>query len=173
VGGTLHRTDGRADPRGLPRRAAPLRPGRAPRPLAGWGTRPGRLGVAIVILTALAGCIITLLAGSEPGIVLGVLVAAGTLVAGTVVRSRSAYLIIPVPAPAYAMSAAVAGLVHDRAADASRTATALHGVQWLATGFAAMAASTAIAAAVTAVRWAARRRADGRRPRSGPADAPG
>jgi hypothetical protein len=107
----------------------------------------------------LAGCIVTVLSGAEPGAALGVLVAGGTIVGATVVRARSAYLVIPIPAPAYAVAAVTAGLVHDRAADTSRTALALHVVQWLASGFIAMATATALAAAIAAIRWAASRHA--------------
>jgi hypothetical protein len=113
--------------------------------------------VFVVILAALGGCIVTVLSGAEPGVALGVLVTGGTLTGATVVRARSAYLVIPVPAPAYAVAAVTAGLVHDRAADTSRTALAVHAVQWLASGFTAMATATALAAAVAAVRWATSR----------------
>jgi len=119
--------------------------------------------VLVVIFAALVGCLLTVLSRATPGTTLGVLVAAGTLAGGTVVRARSAYAVIPVPAPAYALAAIIAGVAHDRAAHASRTTMAVHAVQWLAGGFTAMAAATALAIMVAAARWAVFRYARSRR----------
>jgi hypothetical protein len=80
-------------------------------------------------------------------------VLAGTLVAGTAVRARAAYAIIPAPALAYAVAATFAGYIHDRAADTTHAALAAHALQWIADGFAAMTAATALAALVTLARW--------------------
>jgi hypothetical protein len=125
----------------------------AAQPRLGWGSSPGWLGIMIVVTAALSGAVVSLLSGTDPGVPLGALVVAGTLAGGTVVRSVRAYLIIPVPAPAYAVAAVIAGLVHDRVADTSRTAVALNGVRWLAAGFVAMAIATLVAAVVAAIRW--------------------
>jgi hypothetical protein len=119
--------------------------------------------VLVVIVAALVGCLVTALSRAEPGTTLGALVIGGTLAAGAVVRARAAYLVIPVPAPAYALAAIAAGVVHDRAAHASRTTMAVHAVQWLSSGFTAMAAATALAVVVAAARWAVSRYARTRR----------
>ena len=126
----------------------------AARPRVRWGSPPGSLGIAVVITAALTGAIVSLLSRTDPGVALGAFVIAGTLAGATIVRATRAYLLIPVPAPAYVVAAVVAGLVHDRAADTSRTAVALNGVRWLAAGFVAMAVATVLAAVVAAIRWA-------------------
>ena len=77
-------------------------------PLRWWGSRPGRAGIALVIGGALIGLLGTLLTGSEPGAVLGILLLAGTAAGALAVRPRAAYLIIPVPAPAYLAAAILA-----------------------------------------------------------------
>ncbi len=118
-----------------------------------WGTRPGRLGVFTVVAAAFLGGVVTVLSGSEPGQALAIFILAGTVVAETVVRLRSAYLLLPVPALAYLAAAVSSGLIHDRAADTSRTALTLNGVQWAATGFPAMVAATALAIVIIAARW--------------------
>ena len=130
------------------------RPGRAPRL---WGSRPGRLGVFLVIGCAALGTLVTVVTRTEPGSVLGVLVVAGTAAAALAVRPRVVYVIIPVPALAYVVAASIAGFVHDRASDTSLTGLAVHAAQWIASGFLAMSVATLLAIAATAVRWPRRR----------------
>jgi hypothetical protein len=118
-----------------------------------WGTRPGRLGVFVVMAATLLGLVITVLVGREPGLILGIFLVVGTVVAVLAVRPGSAYLIFPVPAPAYAVAAIIAGLIHDHAADTSRTALALNAGQWIAAGFIPMIAATALAVLIAGYRW--------------------
>jgi ACR3 family arsenite efflux pump ArsB len=96
--------------------------------------------------------------GSEPGLILGIFLVAGTAAGALAVHPRAAYLIIPVPALAYLVAAVVAGAIHDHAADSSHTAAAISAAQWIASGFVAMSAATLLAIAVAAVRWAGHRR---------------
>ena len=144
------------DARGQARRDQP--PPASPSPFTGrtpgpWGSRPGRLGVFLVIGCAALGMLATVLSRTEPGSVLGVFVVAGTVAAALAVRPRSAYLVIPVPALAYVVAATIAGLIHDRASDSSLTGLAVHAAQWIASGFLSMSAATLLAIAITAVRW--------------------
>jgi hypothetical protein len=107
----------------------------------------------MIAAAAMLGAVFTVASHREPGQVLGIFVLAGTLTAATSVRARSAYAIIPVPALAYAVAAGVAGSVHDRAADTTRAALAVSAVQWIADGFVAMTAATALAVLITLARW--------------------
>jgi hypothetical protein len=107
----------------------------------------------VIIGAAALGMVVTVLARTEPGPVLGVLLLAGTLGAALAVRPRAVYVTIPAPALAYAIAASIAGMIHDRAADTSLTGLAVHAAQWIASGFVAMAVATLLAIAVTAVRW--------------------
>jgi hypothetical protein len=124
-----------------------------------WGTRPGRLGVFTVVLGALLGAVITVVAGRDPGLVLGIFLVIATVIAAFVVRPRAAYLVIPVPALAYVVVAIVAGLIHDRARDTTHTLLALSAIQWIASGFFAMVTATAVAVVITVARWLLARRA--------------
>jgi hypothetical protein len=124
-------------------------PGRTPRL---WGSRPGRLGVFVVSGCAALGALVTVLAKTEPGSVLGVFLVAGTVIAALAVRPGSVYVIIPVPGLAYVAAATMAGLIHDRASDTSLTGLAVHAAQWIASGFLAMSVATLLAIAVTAAR---------------------
>ena len=95
--------------------------------------------------------------GTEPGVLLGIFLLAGTAAGALAVHPRAAYLIIPVPALAYLAAAIAAGLIHDHAADTSHTALAISAAQWIASGFFTMTAATLLAIAVAAGRWAAAR----------------
>jgi len=125
----------------------------ASRDRRGWGRLPAWAGVLMVVAAAMAGAVFTVASHREPGRVLGALVLAGTLAAGTSIRARAAYAIIPAPALAYAVAAGVAGAVHDRAADTTHTALLANAVQWVAGGFIAMTAATALALLITLARW--------------------
>ena len=118
-----------------------------------WGSRPGRLGPITVVLGAVAGGVVTVLARAEPGTLLGLFVIAATIAGGFAVRRGSAYLTIPIPAPAYFVVAMLTGLVHDRAIDASGAVLAVNAAQWIAGGFFFMCAATALAIAITVSRW--------------------
>jgi hypothetical protein len=101
----------------------------------------------------LLGLLITLLLGTEPGVILGVCVVAGTAAAALAVRPGAVYLIFPVPALAYAVAAVIAGLVHDRGVDTSHTALAISAAQWIAGGFIAMTVATGLAVLIAGFRW--------------------
>lgn len=118
-----------------------------------WGSLTGRGGVCIVVGGAALGALITVLAGTGPGPVLGVSLVAATLAAALAIQPGAVYRIIPVPALAYLVMATVAGLAGDRAAGTSHTALAVSAAQWIASGFLPMTVATLLAIAVTAIRW--------------------
>jgi hypothetical protein len=95
---------------------------------------------------------ITVLAGSGPGITLGLFTVAGTVAAALAVQPRSAHLIVPVPALAYVVMATIAGLIHDQAAQSSSTALAVNLAQWVASGFVAIIIATAAAIGIAILR---------------------
>lgn len=141
---------------GTAARPTRTRPGPVPQPpptVRLWGTRPGRLGVFTVIGAVTVGMLITILADSEPGLVLGIFLVLGTVVAVLAVRPEATYVVFPVPAAAYTVAAVIAGLVHDHAIDTSRTALALSLTQWIASGFVAMVLATGLAVLIAGYRW--------------------
>jgi hypothetical protein len=112
-----------------------------------------------VVLGTALGAVVTVLSGREPGLLLAVFMITATAVAVFAVRPMSGYVIIPVPALAYMVAAIGAGLIHDRAGDVSGALLAVNLVQWIASGFFAMLAATALAVAVAVARWVLMRRA--------------
>jgi Domain of unknown function (DUF6542) len=111
-----------------------------------------------VIGAALLGALGTVIMGRDPGSLLALFVIIGTIAAGLAVHDRAAYLIIPVPALAYVAAAIMAGAIHDRAIDTSRTQLLVSAGQWVASGFLAITAATIVAVLITAVRWLQSRR---------------
>jgi hypothetical protein len=118
-----------------------------------WGTRPGRLGVFAVLGATLLGLVITLLSGTEPGLILAIFLVISTAAAALAVRPGAVYMLFPVPAPAYLVAAFIAGLVHDRAVDGDRTALALNAAQWIAGSFIPIVVATALALLIAGYRW--------------------
>jgi hypothetical protein len=102
---------------------------------------------------AVLGALISVLAGTGPGPVLGVSLVAATLAAALAIQPRAVYRLIPVPALAYVVTATAVGLIGDRSASTSHTALAVGAAQWIASGFLPMTAATLLAIAVTALRW--------------------
>jgi hypothetical protein len=131
----------------------PVMPGQPAAVTQLWGTRPGRLGVFAVMAAALLGLVVTVLSRSEPGLILGIFLVGGTIAAALAVRPGAGYLIFPVPAPAYAVAAIIAGLIHDHATDTSQTALVLNAGQWIAAGFIPMVVATALAVLIAGYRW--------------------
>ena len=125
---------------------------RPPAQQPGWGRLPGWVGVLILVAAATLGATWTVASDRDPGRALGAFVLAGTLAAATSVRAQSAYSMIPVPTLVYAAADVIAGSIHDRAVDATRTALAVSAVQWIADGFMAMIAATALAVLITLAR---------------------
>lgn len=146
-----------------PRRPPPRRPPGPRRPAPPptwlrWGSLPGRSGVWIIACGAVLGLVATIVSGREPGALLGAFLIAATLIAALAVRASAVHLIIPAPALAYLVAGMIAGLVHDRGTLASRTGLEVDALQWIAGGFLAMTAATALAIAFTVARRARARR---------------
>ena len=114
--------------------------------------------MCIVLGGTAFGALITVLAGTGPGPVLGGCLVAATLAAALAIQPGSVYRIIPVPALAYVVTATAAGLAGDRVAGSSHAALAVSAAQWTASGFLPMTAATVLAIAVTAIRWFAQSR---------------
>ena len=118
-----------------------------------WGSLQGGLGVCIIVASAAAGTIATMLTRSSPGFLLGLCVVAGTVVAALVVRPQAGRMILPAPVLSYLVGALVSGFVYNRSVGTSRTALAIGAAQWIANGFFAMALATGLAIVIITARW--------------------
>jgi hypothetical protein len=126
---------------------------RGPRRLRRWGALQGGLGVCIIVASAAIGAIVTIVARSAPGFLLGFFVVVGTAAAALAIRPRTGWMILPVPVLSYLVAALISGVVFDRSADSSKTALAIGAAQWIASGFFAMVLATVLAVVIIAVRW--------------------
>src|SRR6185437_3114841 len=123
-------------------------------PALRWmGTLPTRGALFILIGAALIGVAGTILTGSEPGFLLGLLIVAGSVVAALGIRRHSVYLLIPLPALAFFVAAVATGAVHDSGLDSSGTALGVNFLQWIADVFFGMCAATILVVVISAGRW--------------------
>jgi hypothetical protein len=143
-----------------PARYGTARTGRSgpsePRPPR-WGSLPAQRGIVVVLSATAIGVVATLVLGGDPGALLGVLVTVGSVAAAFGVHVRKGYLLIPVPAVAYAVGATATGMFHDRGVDVSHTALAISAARWFAAGFPWMTIATISVIALTVIRWLVRR----------------
>ena len=112
-----------------------------------------------MLAAAVLGTGVTVAMHHDPGYLLGGAVIAGTFVAALAVRREAVYQLIPVPALAYLVGALTVGLMNEQSATPSRAGLAVSATQWVAGGFLTMAVATAVAAAVTVIRWLLNRHA--------------
>jgi hypothetical protein len=122
------------------------------------GSLSGGLGIAIVAASTALGASTTMIAGKEPGSLLGIFVIVGTVAAAVAVRPQAGRMILPAPALSYLIAALVTGYIYDHSADVSKTALAINAAQWIANGFFAMALATVLAVVLVTVRWVLWRR---------------
>jgi len=132
-------------PRGGPNRQRPPASGGPPR----WGRLPWGRGIVLVAVAAGLGALLTIVTGSDPGFLLGLVVVLGTLAASVAVDARRAYLVIPAPALAYLVAGILVGVIHDRATDTSHTMLAINAARWVASVFLGMVVATALAVVIT------------------------
>jgi hypothetical protein len=105
------------------------------------------------------GAFATIVTAGEPGTLLGVILIAGAVAGVLSVQPKAAYRLVPVPALAGFAAVLLAGVVHDRAVDNSRTQVALNALGWMSGGFVSIAAATVVTLVVAVARfaWHARR----------------
>jgi hypothetical protein len=91
---------------------------------------------------AILGAVATLIMGSDPGTLLGLLIMAGSFISALCVVRRSLYALIPLPALSYLVLAIVVGGIHDYRTATSTTQLGLSFLQWIGSGFFTIFAAT-------------------------------
>jgi hypothetical protein len=141
------RGGGTADRGGAP---GVLRAGPALRWIGAW---PARLTIYILLAATLLGVIGTVLTGSEPGFLLGFLVLVGSVIATLGIQRNALYVVFPLPALTYFIGAVVTGGIHDRGIDTSKTELGASFLQWIASVFFWMCATTILVLLIAGARW--------------------
>ena len=127
-----------------------LRPGGLGRWLGRMSTRTALL---VLVAGTLLGIIVTLIAGQEPGDLLGLFIIVGTIAAALGIRRGKVYLLFPVPALAFFVAAVVTGKVHDAKLGSSTAGLGAGIAQWIAGIFFPAVVATILILLLGGGRW--------------------
>ena len=110
---------------------------------------------ALLLLAAgtAVGIVVTLVAGQEPGGLLGFFIIVGAIAATLCVRRGKVYLLFPAPALAFFVAAVVTGKVHDAKLGSSTAGLGAGFTQWVAGIFFPAVVATIIVLLVGGGRW--------------------
>ena len=114
---------------------------------------PLKAAVLALAAATLLGVVFTLMAGKEPGFLLGLFITIGAAVATLGVRRGGVYLFFPLPALFAFVGAVLIGEVHDRQLTSSTAGTAAGFLQWIAGIFYPMCAATIVVLLIGGARW--------------------
>jgi Domain of unknown function (DUF6542) len=117
------------------------------------GALPTMTAAWVLIGAAVLGVAVTVIAGKEPGILLGGFVIVGSLAAVLGVRRGAIYLFFPMPALAFFVGAVAAGAIHDRQDIATTIGLSAHFPQWVAGIFWPAVVATILVLLVGGGRW--------------------
>jgi len=123
-------------------------------PLLRWlGTMSTRNALLALVAATLVGIVATLIAGSEPGFLLGFFVTIGSVAAVLGIRRGVVYLMFPLPAFALFLAALITGKVHDSSLTSSTAGLGVGGLQWIADVFFPMVIATVLVVVIGGARW--------------------
>jgi hypothetical protein len=121
---------------------------------ARWlGRTPTWTASLLLVVGTAAGVIVTLVAGQEPGGLLGFFIIVGTIAAALCVRRGKVYLLFPAPALAFFVAAVVTGKVHDAKLGSSTAGLGAGFTQWVAGIFFPAVVATIIVLLIGGGRW--------------------
>jgi hypothetical protein len=117
------------------------------------GKLPTWTSVLLLVACTVLGVIVTLVAGQEPGGLLGFFIIVGTIAAALCIRRGKVYLLFPAPALAFFVAAIVTGKVHDAKLGSSTAGLGAGFTQWVAGIFFPAVVATIIVVLVGGGRW--------------------
>ena len=122
--------------------------------LTRWiGRMSTRTAMLVLAAGALLGIIFTVLAGQEPGNLLGFFIIVGSLAAVLGIQRGKVHLLFPAPALAFFVTAVLAGKVHDAKLGSSTAATGVGFTQWIAGIFFPAVVATILVLLIGGGRW--------------------
>jgi hypothetical protein len=127
-----------------------LRPEGVSRMLGRMSTRTAML---VLFAFTAVGVIFTLIAGQEPGGLLGFFIIVGTIAAALGIRRGKVYLLFPAPALAFFVAAIITGKVHDAKLGSSTAGLGAGFTQWVAGMFFPAVVATIIVLLLGGGRW--------------------
>jgi Domain of unknown function (DUF6542) len=117
------------------------------------GTLPTWMAMLVLAGGAALGVIITLIAGQEPGDLLGVFVILGSIAATLGIKRGRIYLLFPAPALTFFVAAILTGKVHDAKLGSSTAGLASGFTQWIAGIFIPAVVATILVLLIGGLRW--------------------
>jgi hypothetical protein len=117
------------------------------------GAMPVKGAVLVLVVATALGVVFTLVAGRDPGFLIGLFITVGAAVATLGVRRGGVYLFFPLPALAAFVAAVLTGKIHDSQLASSTAGTAAGFLQWIAGVFYPMCAATIVVLLVAGARW--------------------
>src|SRR3954447_5954042 len=122
-------------------------------PALRWiGRLPVKRAVLVFTGTVLAGTILTIVMGQEPGFLLGFFLILGSVAATAAVRRGGAHKFIPLPALAYLVAATFAGMAHDSGSLNTSRQFVVDFLTWIGGSFVAVTASTILVVLIALTR---------------------
>jgi hypothetical protein len=142
---------------------------------ARWlGRLPTWTALLLLVAGTAVGVVVTLVAGQEPGGLLGFFIIVGAIAATLCIRPGKVYLLFPAPALAFFVAAVVTGKVHDAKLGSSTAGLGAGFTQWVAGIFFPAVVATIIVLLVGGGRWLlGRQLVSGKSPLSAGQPAPG
>jgi hypothetical protein len=122
-------------------------------PLSWLGRMSPRTAMLVLAVGTLLGVIVTLVAGQEPGLLLGFFIIVGTTAAALVIKRGKVYLLFPAPALAFFVAAIVTGKVHDAKLGSSTAGLGAGFTQWVAGIFFPAVVATLVVLLIGGGRW--------------------
>jgi Domain of unknown function (DUF6542) len=117
------------------------------------GRMSTRTALLVLVAGSLLGVIGTLVAGQEPGVLLGAFIIVGTIAAALGIRPGKVYLLFPAPALAFFVAAVVTGKVHDAKLGSSTAGLGAGFTQWVAGIFFPAVVATILVLLLGGGRW--------------------
>lgn len=112
-----------------------------------------RNALLALVAGTLIGIIGTLVAGSEPGLLLSLFIIVGAIVGALGVRPGAVYLFFPLPAFAFFAGAVITGKIRDSSLSSSTAGLAVGFTQWVAAIFFPMCVATILVLVIGGARW--------------------
>jgi hypothetical protein len=117
------------------------------------GTLPTWMAILVLAGGAALGVVITLIAGQEPGDLLGAFVILGSIAATLGIKRGRIYLLFPAPALTFFVAAILTGKVHDAKLGSSTAGLASGFTQWIAGIFIPAVVATILVLLIGGLRW--------------------
>jgi hypothetical protein len=118
----------------------------------------GLAGAMILVGVTAVGALVDGFAGGGPGLILGLALVVGAVLAALLIPARLVWVVVPMPPLVFVVMAVAAGVIANQHAADSMTRLMAAAGGWVAKGFVAMATATLLTGLIAVVRMSGWRR---------------